>query len=334
MTDRHQDCRPGVVPRRALLAGGVAMAAAACAPTGPKPTPRPVRIGYQRYGLLLVAKARGRLDKSLQDAGRGKPEWVEFPSGPPLLEAMSAGAIDLGTTGDTPPIFAQAAGVPLRYVAAQRLVGGGEAILVHGGSGLARVADLRGRAVGFTKGSSAHMFIVQALRQTGLSLADIRPVYLAPADAVGAFSRRAIDAWVTWDPYFALAERDQGAVVLATRASTPPSDGFYLASKSFVEQNAGTLSELLDGLAEDARWGNSHPEDAARIIAVANGLPQDIVLRALRREPLGIQPMDLQDIRQQQAGADIFAELKLIPGPVRVADAAWQDWSPRVWTGT
>ena len=74
--------------------------------------------------------------------------------------------------------------------------------------------------------------------------------------------------------------------------------------------------------------------DAARIIAVANGLPQDIVLRALRREPLGIQPMDLQDIRQQQAGADIFAELKLIPGPVRVADAAWQDWSPRVWTGT
>jgi aliphatic sulfonates family ABC transporter substrate-binding protein len=326
--------RPGVANRRALLAAGAALTVTACAPVRRKAPARPVRIGYQRYGLLLVAKARGRLDKQLESAGHGRPEWIEFPSGPPLLEAMSAGAIDVGTTGDTPPIFAQAAGVPLRYVAAQRLVGGGEAILVHPGAGIARVADLKGRAVGFTKGSSAHMFIVQALLKAGLGLSDIRPVYLAPADAVSAFAKRAIDAWVTWDPYFALAERDQGAVVLATRATTPRSDGFYLASKSFVEQSPDTLSDLLDGLAADALWGNAHQDEVARIIATSNGLPPEILLKALRREPLGVQPMELLDIRQQQVGADLFAELKLIPSPVRVADATWSGWSPKVWTGT
>jgi ABC-type nitrate/sulfonate/bicarbonate transport system substrate-binding protein len=56
-------------------------------------------------------------------------KWVEFTSGPPLLEAMNVGSIDFGHVGDTPPIFAQAAGAAILYVAGQPTTTG-QAILV------------------------------------------------------------------------------------------------------------------------------------------------------------------------------------------------------------
>ena len=306
------------VTRRAWLAGAAALTAVGCGQAQPR-----LRIGYQRYGLLVVSRARGRVDAGL-DAG---VDWVEFPSGPPLLEAMAAGAVDFGATGDTPPIFAQAANAPVRYVAAQRLRGEGVGVLIHRDGPVHKVSDLRGRRVGFTKGSSAHMFIIQALRQAGLSVADIEPAYLAPADAAGAFARRAVDAWVVWDPYFALAEREQGAAVLKTRASTAPSESYYLASQSLVDQAPARVRALLDMLAADAAWGNAHPDEAVRIIARASGLPDEVAAMSFRREPLGVLPITPADVALQQACADTFADLKLIPRRVRVADAVWGGWT-------
>ena len=76
---------------------------------------RTLRIGYQKYGTLVLLKERGTLEKRLAPAGY-EVSWTEFPAGPQLLEALNVGAIDFGTTGEAPPIFAQAAGAPLVYV--------------------------------------------------------------------------------------------------------------------------------------------------------------------------------------------------------------------------
>ena len=75
-----------------------------------------VRIGFQKYGKLVLLKSKGTLEDKLKAAGY-KVVWTEFPSGPPLLEALNVGAIDFGNTGEAPPIFAQAAGAPIQYVA-------------------------------------------------------------------------------------------------------------------------------------------------------------------------------------------------------------------------
>ena len=122
-----------------------------------------VRIGYQKYGKLVLLKGKGSLEEKLKAVGY-KVAWTEFPSGPPLLEALNVGAIDFGNTGEAPPIFAQAAGAPLQYVAYEPPAPKGEAILVPKDSPLKSVADLKGKKIALNKGSNVHYLLVKAFR--------------------------------------------------------------------------------------------------------------------------------------------------------------------------
>ena len=145
-----------------------------------------LRIGYQKYGTLVLLKARGTLEKRLAEDGV-KVQWTEFPGGPQLLEGLNVGSIDFGVTGETPPVFAQAAGADLLYVAYEPPAPTSEAILLPKDSPIRSVAELKGRKVALNKGSNVHYLLVRALEQAGLKYSDIQPVYLPPADARAAF---------------------------------------------------------------------------------------------------------------------------------------------------
>ena len=88
-----------------------------------------IRIGYQKYGTLVLLKARGSLEKRIAPL-HVEVKWTEFPAGPQLLEGLNVGSIDFGTAGEAPPIFAQAAGADLVYVGNEPPASAGEAILV------------------------------------------------------------------------------------------------------------------------------------------------------------------------------------------------------------
>ncbi|CAO3358966.1 Alkanesulfonate ABC transporter substrate-binding protein SsuA [Azospirillum melinis] len=206
-----------------------------------------VRIGYQKYGTLIILKEQGLLEKRLESLGYDVV-WTEFPGGPQLLEALNVGALDFGTTGEAPPIFAQAAGAPLLYVGYEPASPKGEAILVPKSSTIRSVAQLKGRKVALNKGSNVHYLLVKALEKAGLSVADIEPVYLPPADARAAFERGAVDAWAIWDPFYAAASVATGARTLTDGTGTDGTgtdgagtDGaglvknhqFFLAAKPF-----------------------------------------------------------------------------------------------------
>src|SRR5436853_140263 len=152
-----------------------------------------VRIGFQKYGKLVRLKSKGTLEDKLKAAGY-QVIWTEFPSGPPLLEALNVGAIDFGNTGEAPPIFAQAAGAPIQYVAYEPPAPKGEAILVPKDSKLNSVADLKGKKIALNKGSNVHYLLVKALEKAGVKYSEVEPVFLAPADARAAFERGAVDA--------------------------------------------------------------------------------------------------------------------------------------------
>src|SRR6188508_2311347 len=152
-----------------------------------------VRVGYQKYGNVILLKGKGGLEKKLAPLGF-KVEWKEFPSGPPLLEALNVGAIDFGHAGEAPPIFAQAAGAPIQYVAYEPPAPKGEAILVPKDSKIASVADLKGKKVALNKGSNVHYLLVKALEKAGIKYSEIEPVFLAPADARAAFEKGVVDA--------------------------------------------------------------------------------------------------------------------------------------------
>ncbi len=129
--------------------------------------------------MLVVARQQQLIEKALEPQGI-TVNWVEFQAGPPLLEALNVGSIDFGYTGDSPPIFSQAAGGNLVYVAAIPSKGIGSAIVVPKDSPIKTLADLKGKTVGFTKGSSAHNVIVAGLEKAGLTYADITPPISRP----------------------------------------------------------------------------------------------------------------------------------------------------------
>ncbi|MFG6459405.1 ABC transporter substrate-binding protein [Roseateles sp. BYS96W] len=158
----------------------------------------PLRIGFQKGSFnLALLKSYGLLEQRL--AGT-RVQWIEFPAGPHLLEALALGSVAFGATGDAPPVFAQAAGKDVVYVGAEPPKPDSSALLVRPDSALTTLAGLKGRRIALQKGSSAHFLTVQAVKKAGLSWADIQPVYLAPAEARAAFERGAVDVWAVWDP--------------------------------------------------------------------------------------------------------------------------------------
>jgi sulfonate transport system substrate-binding protein len=280
-----------------------------------------VRIGFQKYGKLVLLKSKGTLEDKLKAAGY-KVVWTEFPSGPPLLEALNVGAIDFGNTGEAPPIFAQAAGAPIQYVAYEPPAPKGEAILVPKDSKLTSVADLRGKKVALNKGSNVHYLLVKALEKAGVKYSEVEPVFLAPADARAAFERGAVDAWVIWDPFQAAAEAATGARTLTDGTGIVSNYQFYFSSKKFLESGSGIVDLVLAELSEVDDWAKDDIHAVANQLAPAIGLPVGVVEVALKRQSYGIKPITDSVIAGQQRVADTFFALGLLPKQIKISDAA------------
>jgi sulfonate transport system substrate-binding protein len=281
-----------------------------------------LRIGFQKYGNFVVLKAQGTLEKRLAVQG-ATVQWLEFPAGPQLLEGLNAGAVDVGTVGETPPIFAQAAGVDFAYIGNEPPAPKGEAIVVQHDSPIRSVADLRGKKVGLNRGSNVHYLLVKALQHAGLSYSDIQPVFLTPADARAAFVQNSIDAWVIWDPYLAAAERQANARVLTTGEGLVRNTQYYVAAKKFADRQPQLLHTLLAELDQVDQWSRTHIPDVASQLSPLVGLDAPTLELALNRASYGVQPIDAATLAYQQQIADTFAELKLIPKKLVVADAKW-----------
>src|SRR5262249_21299716 len=221
-----------------------------------------VRIGYQKGGQLVLLKSKGTLETKFKPLGYAV-KWVEFQAGPPLLEALNAGAIDLGLTGEAPPIFAQAAGVPFVYVAYEPPSPKAEAIVVPKRSPIKNVAELKGKKVALNKGSNVHYLLVRALEQAGLKYTDIEPTFLAPSDALAAFTRGSVDAWVIWDPYEAAAEATTGARILADGTGLVANHQFYFSSKKFLTENGKAVDVVLEALNEADDWTKNNIQAVA-----------------------------------------------------------------------
>jgi sulfonate transport system substrate-binding protein len=306
--------------RTLLLCGSAAIATASAARAEPQ---RQFRIGYQKNGILVVAKQQRAIENRLRQHDVSV-SWTEFSFGPPLLEALRLGSLDFGTVGDTPPIFAQAAHADLVYVAAMSGGSSSAAILLPPGSTLQTVTDLRGKRVAFARASAAHNLIVAALEKAGLSFADIQPIQLAPADAAAAFARGNVDAWAIWDPYYAIAEVQPGVRVLATSRDITPQNSFYLSSRLYVQNNAAVIEAVIDELGKVAAWSNAHRPEVAQLLTDGTGVPLEAMQRAVARSAYAIGPMTDEIVVQQQQVADRFSRLGLIPAHIAVADATWR----------
>ncbi|PAY03408.1 sulfonate ABC transporter substrate-binding protein [Bradyrhizobium sp. UFLA03-84] len=283
-----------------------------------------IRIGYQKNGVLVLTRQREALENHFKPQGVSV-KWVEFSSGPPMMEAMNVGSVDYGAVGDSPPIFAQAAGAAIVYAAAQPIING-SGILVPHNSAIKTIADLKGKRVGFTKGSSAHNVVIQTLEKAGLTYDDITPVYLTPPDAGPAFANGGIDAWAIWDPYFAIAETRQNGRILINTRDVTKTNAFYIANREFANRHGALLQQIVDVTTSSAKWAEAHPDEVAKSLAAAvTGVPLDIQTIAARRAGFSVGPVTDDVMATQQGVADRFFKLGLIPKRIAIRDIVWRN---------
>jgi sulfonate transport system substrate-binding protein len=188
------------------------------------------------------------------------------------------------------------------------------------------VADLKGRRVGVAKGSSSHNTLLALLEKAGLSIADITPVYLAPADATAAFSGGSIDAWVIWDPYLALAQGNKARVIAWAKDGHRP-NSFFLANRDFTRDHADLVRQIIATFAAEVKWGDANRADVVTALHEATGFNKEALSRAIGRSAFSVVPLNDTIVASQQAVADRFHKLGLIPKPIVVKDIVWI-WNP------
>jgi sulfonate transport system substrate-binding protein len=315
-----------MITRRSILSGASALAGAAALPAFAQDKPTEIRIGTQKGGYFPAVRQRGSAEAAFKPLGIDI-KWIDFQFGPPLLEAINVGSVDFGYVGDAPPIFAQAGGAKIRYAAAVISRGNNQALLVPKDSPIRTLGELKSKKIAFGKGSSAHNFLVAALEKAGVAWSDITPVALAPADATAAFAKGAIDAWAVWDPYVALAELKLNARAVAWERDVHTSNAFYIVGADFVQKYPSLVSRLDQIFADEGKWAESHQEEVAQAQAAATGVDLEAVRRSVARSTFQVAPVTDDIVRTQQAVADRFFRLGLIPKQVNIADIVWR-WNP------
>jgi sulfonate transport system substrate-binding protein len=285
-----------------------------------------LKIGYpEGMTNLEVLRSQRLLEERLQPFGV-QVTWSSYLSASALIEALSSGTIDFCGGGGTASIFSQAADHVFVRVAKEKYTSPtGEAILVREDSPIQTLADLKGKRIAFQKGSSAHFLTVQALQKAGIAYKDIEAVHLPPAEARAAFERGSVDAWAVWDPYYAAAELQGVARVLATGRDLVSNNSFYLATPSFVKANPRLVAALLDELSRNDAYFTAHRAEAVRLYSSFSGLEPKVVEAVLARRPTApIGPLTPALIADQQRVADTYFQLGLIPKAITVSEAVWQ----------
>lgn len=288
-----------------------------------------IRIGYQKSSTLTaILKTNGALEKALAPLGI-TVSWHEFTSGLPLLEAINVGSVDFGAdVADTVPIFAQAAGAKLAYVAEEAASPSAQAILVPKDSPIKSLADLKGKKVAVTKGAGSHFLLLAVLAKAGLTFKDITPAYLTPADGRAAFVSGNVDAWVAWDPFLTSAKAQSGARILTDGSNGLASyKRYYLASAAFAEKHGDELNVIFAKLVETGTWVKADPKDAASLLAGLWGIDAATVEEANSHRSYKVGAVTPAGLAEQQRIADTFTAENVLPRKVDTSDI--KIWAPK-----
>jgi sulfonate transport system substrate-binding protein len=310
-----------------LLAGCVSRPEESAAQEAPPTVPLSdlagltLQVGDQKGGTESLLRAAGGLEDLPY-----KIAFSTFTSGPPQIEAATAGKIDFAITGNTPPIFGAASNAKVKVVSAYDGSGRGDKILVHADSPIKSVEDLRGKSIALGKGSSAHGNVLAQLNKVGLSPSDVKLVFLQPADALGAFTQRQADAWAVWDPYTAQAEADIEVRSIAQATGVTNGAGFGVASnEALADPKRNTaISDLLVRYAKATRWAKDNPDKWAQNYAAAVGLDPKVAAAAQGRSLRLPTALSDELVASEQELTDLFAESK------QIADAPeFKNWVDR-----
>jgi sulfonate transport system substrate-binding protein len=307
--------------RRRFLRGAVG-AAALVAGWGNATRARAAQL---RDTTLRVGTYKGGDSYYFNEAGVAdipyKTAVAEFAGGNLIVEAMSSGTLDFGGMSEIPPIFAAAGGAPLRVIAVLRGDVNNQVVLVPKNSSIASAAQFKGKRIGYVRSTTSHYFLIQLLKEHGLTFKDIEPVALLPQDGLAAFKSGQLDAWVIYGLVVEFA-KSQGARVLRTAKGYLSGNYVISASTQAIADPVKhqAVGDYLQRVAKVYDWINRNPEKWAARSGQIAGVPPQYFLNQVknRSEPYKLLPVDEAAIQSQQQVADVFADAGLLARRVDV----------------
>lgn len=281
-----------------------------------------LRIGYQTFGQMLLAKALGFIDRELSHHNVAV-EWLEFPGGLQLVDALHAGYLDIGVVGEGPPVFAQAAETPIVYFACESGSPEAEAIIVPRDSSITTIRQLAGCKVALNRGANVHYLLIKALEDAQLTYDNVHPVFMAPAEAERAFRRGEVDAWAIWEPLLSSVQKGTGARILRDGKGLTDNCVFYVAKKSLATSKPELLQIVSQCVSQATDYAKRNPTATAKLLTRHNNIDRDVLERWVSRQS-PLHPIDPLKLASQQTIAERFYKLNLVPRLVRVEEAFWQ----------
>ncbi|HEY9622507.1 MAG TPA: aliphatic sulfonate ABC transporter substrate-binding protein [Crinalium sp.] len=277
-------------------------------------------VRSKQLTALAALEKRGTLEKALEPLGF-TVSWDEYLAGPQQLEALNAGSLDLASTAESPPIFAQAANAPLVYLAATPINGKLISLLVPKDSTVQSIADLKGKRIAFQKASIGHYLTVRALEKAGLKLSDVESVYLPPPDANAAFAEGKVDGWFVWEPFVTRnVQKGVGRVLLDGGNGLRDTTNFYSTRREFLEQHPDVLKVFLDELEKTEQWASQNRKEITELLAPVTQLDPTTLETIYDKTEWGVKPITEDIVNKQQAVAEKWFSLQLIPKQVNVRD--------------
>ncbi|MBR1201948.1 MULTISPECIES: ABC transporter substrate-binding protein [unclassified Bradyrhizobium] len=258
-----------------------------------------LRVGDQKGGNRSLLEISG-LAKDLPY----KIEWSEFPAAAPILEAINAGALDVGYTGDLSFLTVYASGAPIKAIGGTRSDARTQAILVRGDSPIKTAADLKGKRLAGTRGGWGQFLINATLEKAGSRIEEATFAPLGPVDAKIALLAGSIDAWAVWEPYISYAKLKDNARVVADGEGLTPTITFIVASDNAIAAKRAAVQDLVQRLNKARLWSLDHLAEYAKSTAELTKLPEDVLLAAYTAQKTSPIAINEAVVKEVQAASD------------------------------
>lgn len=278
-------------------------------------------VGYGNY--YATTQTLGLLEKEFQKDGI-KIQWNNFKgAGPAINESYANGLVDITWLGDLPALIGKASRLDTRLIA---IGGSGDNtyLIVPTGSNAKSWADLKGKRIGFFKGTSVHLAINNVIKKQGFTEKDFRFVNMDGPVAYSALASGDIDAIYSNQSIFPVVDRGIGKVIYSTKkeSSLYQSSGYILVNSKFEQKYPATVQRVVNVLVKQAAWeSNPANKDALFKLWAKSGLPQSTFVKAnagvdLKRHSAPVfNSASISLLKQKlKAGQD----LKLIRGDINV----------------
>ncbi|MCC5636945.1 aliphatic sulfonate ABC transporter substrate-binding protein [Nostoc sp. CHAB 5844] len=282
-----------------------------------------IRLGYQKGGIIPIARQRGELERQLATQNI-KVEWSgPFDRCATLLSSLNGNRTDIGGCGDIPTISGIAAGQPLCIGSIQRPRPNslGSAILVRGDSPIRKPTDLIGKKVAVNQGGAGEYLLLKVLEKENIPKEKVQRVYLSPNDAAPALYQSSVDGWAVWEPYISIAELEHKARRITT-THPAPTYGILVVRSDAAKDSPVAVKAALTGLSQDGEWLNQNTKAASDFLVKELKISDAVAKQVTKnRGSESYVFPNAQDVANLQKTADWLLEQKIIPQRVDVVKA-------------